>query len=94
MHPTLSAAPDKSQSIYPCAGGPVAVAGDEGARNAAAGGVSACRPARSRCDDYVTSDTDVERRSLPDDVFGMLPGPSTTTLRGRISTSATTSCAT
>ncbi|CPW72407.1 peptidyl-tRNA hydrolase [Mycobacteroides abscessus] len=42
----------------------------------------------------MTRATDVERRSLPDGVLGMLPGPSTTTLRGRTSTSATTSWAT
>lgn len=34
------------------------------------------------------------RRSFPDGVFGIVPGSSTTTLRGRTSTSATTSCAT
>ena len=34
------------------------------------------------------------RRSLPDGVFGIIPGSSTTTLRGRTSTSANTSCAT
>src|ERR1700743_2650889 len=31
------------------------------------------------------------RRSFPDGVFGIIPGSSTTTLRGRTSTSATTS---
>jgi hypothetical protein len=34
------------------------------------------------------------RRSLPDGVFGIIPGSSTTTLQGRTSTSANTSCAT
>ena len=34
------------------------------------------------------------RRSLPDGVFGIIPGSSTTTLRGRTLTSATTSWAT
>ena len=40
----------------------------------------------------MTSETELERRSLPDGVFGMVPGSNTTTLRGRMSTSATTSC--
>ncbi|CRZ18474.1 hypothetical protein BN2156_05377 [Mycolicibacterium neworleansense] len=42
----------------------------------------------------VIRETELARRSLPDGVFGMLPGPSTTTLRGRMSTSETTSWAT
>ena len=42
----------------------------------------------------LTNDTEFARRSLPDGVFGMVPGPRTTTLRGRTSTSATTSRAT
>lgn len=42
----------------------------------------------------VTRETELARRSLPDGVLGMLPGPSTTTLRGRMSTSETTSWAT
>lgn len=33
-----------------------------------------------------TSDADEARRSLPDGVFGIVPGPSTTTFRGRKST--------
>ena len=40
---------------------------------------------------YLTSDREHPRRSLPDGVLGMVPGPNTTTLRGRISTSASTS---
>ncbi len=52
---------------------------------------AACRTARR---DQLTRLTELERRSLPDGVFGMVPGPSTTTLRGRTSTSLTTSWAT
>lgn len=44
--------------------------------------------------DYLTSDRAYARRSLPEGVFGIVPGARTTTLRGRISTSATTSWAT
>ena len=44
--------------------------------------------------DQLTSDSACARRSLPDGVFGMTPGWSTTTLRGRTSTSAKTSWAT
>src|SRR4029077_2924288 len=41
-----------------------------------------------------TSACDVKRRSLPDGVLGMVPGSSTTTLRGRTLTSETTAWAT
>ena len=51
--------------------------------------------ARHRVGRYCpTSDRACARRNLPDGVFGMVPGASTTTLRGRTSTSANTSCAT
>ena len=43
---------------------------------------------------YVTNARAWARRSFPDGVLGIVPGSSTTTLRGRTSTSATTSWAT
>ena len=49
--------------------------------------------ARRQADQF-TSVNVCARRSFPDGVFGIIPGSSTTTLRGRMSTSANTSCAT